>query len=150
MTIQEAINRLDAEFQETPLGFTVETALQARLLELLRAKVGETIQVRGGYNTADTTGYRRKYLDRIAKPQSISSVQPEVNFGMSGERSRSLDIAILAKLGNLSNAESRHLIVVSKKNPFQQGEADSRNTVKAQRRYERVNEECKKRGVELT
>ncbi len=39
MTIQEPVNRLDAEFQETPLGFTVETALQAQLLELLRAKV---------------------------------------------------------------------------------------------------------------
>lgn len=89
MTIQEAINRLDAEFQETSLGFTVETAVQTRLFELLRAKVGETIQVRGGYNTADATGYKRKYLDRIAKPQSISNVQPEVNFGMSGEGNQS-------------------------------------------------------------
>ena len=222
MTVQEAINRLDAEFQETPLGFTVETALQARLLELLRAKVGKTVQVRGGYNTADATGYKRKYLDRIGKPQSISSVQPEVNFGMSGDGNRSLDIAILeprheteyddldylpevespsvtvrlvdgskyfsttsikhaielkyiknvdvagakfernnidewphfssdlAKLGDLSNAESRHLIVVSNKNPFQQGEVDSRSTAKAQRRYERVEEECEKRAVELT
>jgi hypothetical protein len=222
MTIQEAINRLDAEFQETPLGFTVETALQARLLELLRAEVGTTIQVRGGYNTADATGYKRKYLDRIAKPQSISSVQPEVNFGMSGDVNRSLDIAILeprheteyddldylpevespsvtvrlvdgskyfsaasvkhaielkyiknvdvagakfernnndewphfssdlAKLGDLSNAESRHLIVVSNKNPFQQGEVDSRSTAKAQRRYDRVEEECEKRAVKLT
>ncbi|ERG97754.1 MAG: hypothetical protein J07HQX50_01782, partial [Haloquadratum sp. J07HQX50] len=95
MTVQEAINRLDAEFQETPLGFTVETALQARLLELPRAKVGKTIQVRGGYNMADATRYKRKYLDRIAKPQSISRVQPEVNFGMSSDGNRSLDIAIL-------------------------------------------------------
>jgi hypothetical protein len=222
MTIREAINRLDAEFQETPLGFTVETALQARLLELLRAEVGTTIQVRGGYNTADATGYKQKYLDRIAKPQSISSVQPEVNFGMSGDVNRSLDIAILeprheteyddleylpevdsprvtvrlidgskyfsaasvkhaielkyiknvdvagakfernnndewphfssdlAKLGDLSNAESRHLIVVSNKNPFQQGEVDSRSTAKAQRRYDRVEEECEKRAVKLT
>ena len=222
MTIQEAIDRLDVEFQKTPLRFTVETALQARLLELLRANVGETIQARGGYNTADATGYKRKYLDRIAKPQSISSVQPEVNFGMSGEGNRSLDIAVLeprhdseyddldylpgvdgprvtvrlvdgskyfstmsvkhaielkyiknvdvagakfkrdnidkwphfsadlAKLGDLSNAESRHLIVVSNKNPFQQGEADNRSTAKAQGRYERVKEECEKRAIELT
>ena len=222
MTIRDAINQLDAEFQQTPLGFTVETALQARLLELLRTEVGETIQVRGGYNAADATGYKRKYLDRIAKPQSISNVQPEVNFGMSGDGNRSLDIAILepdhkseyddleylpelevpkvtvrlidgskyfsaasvkhaielkyiknvdvagakfernnidewphfssdlAKLGDLSNAESRHLIVISNKNPFQQGEVDSRSTAKAQRRYERVEEECEKRAVELT
>ncbi|MFC6993835.1 hypothetical protein ACFQH3_20230 [Haladaptatus sp. GCM10025707] len=222
MTVQEAINQLDAEFQEIPLGFTVETALQARLLELLRAKVGTTIQVRGGYNTADATGYKRKYLDRIAKPQSISSVQSEVNFGMSGDGNRSLDIAILepcheseyddldylpevegprvtvrlvngskyfsaasikhaielkyiknvdvagarfecdnidewshfsadlTKLGDLPGAESRHLIVVSNKNPFQQGEADSRSTAKARRRYERVEMACAKRGVELT
>ena len=222
MTVQEAINRLDAEFQKTPLGFTVETALQARLLELLRTTVGEMIQVRGGYNTADTTGYKQKYLNRIGKPQSISSVQPEVNFGMSGEGNRSLDIAILeprheseyddldylpevedpsvtvrlvdgskyfsaasvkhaielkfiknvdvagatferdnvdawphfsadlAKLGDLSDAESRHLTVVSNKNPFQQGEADSRSTAKAQRRYERVEVECEKRAIELT
>ncbi|MCL9814961.1 hypothetical protein [Natranaeroarchaeum aerophilus] len=222
MTIQEAIDRLDVEFQKTPLRFTVETALQARLLELLRANVGETIQVRGGYNTADATGYKRKYLDRIAKPQSINSVQPEVNFGMSGEGNRSLDIAVLeprhdseyddldylpgvdgprvtvrlvdgskyfstmsvkhaielkyiknvdvagakfkrenidkwphfsadlAKLGDLSNAESRHLIVVSNKNPFQQGEVDNRSTAKAQGRYERVKKECEKRAVELT
>lgn len=222
MRVQEVIDRLDAEFQETPLGFTVETALQSRLLELLRAKVGETIQVRGGYNTADATGYKRKYLNRIAKPQAISSVQPEVNFGISGEGNRSLDIAILdprhkseyddldylpkvegprvtvrlvdgskyfsaasvkhaielkfiknvdvagakferntisawshfsgdlAKLGDLSDAESRHLIVVSNKNPFQQGEADSRSTAKAQRRYGRVEVECEKRAVELT
>lgn len=74
MTVQEAIGQLDAEFQETPLGFTVEAALQARLLELLRTHVGETIQVRGGYNAADATGYKQKYLDRIAQPQSISSV----------------------------------------------------------------------------
>lgn len=56
----------------------------------------------------------------------------------------------LAKLGNLSNAESRHLIVVSNKNPFQQGEVDSRSTTKAQRRYERVEVECEKRAVKLT
>jgi len=222
MTIREAISRLDAEFQETPLGFTVETALQARLLELLRVEVGETIQVHGGYNTADSTGYKRKYLDRIAKPQYISSVQPEVNFGMSGDGNQSLDIAVLeprheseydgldylpevegpkvtvrlvdgskyfsttsikhaielkyiknvdvagakfernnidawphssadlSKLGDLTDAESRHLIVVSNKNPFQQKEDDSRSTAKAQRRYERVEEECEKRAVELT
>jgi hypothetical protein len=222
MTIQDAIDRLDAEFQETPLGFTVETALQARLLELLRAEVSETIRVRGGYNTADATGYKRKYLDRIAKPQTISSVQPEVNIGMSGEGNRSLDIAILepqheaeydgleylpdvdgpsvtvslvdgskyfsttsvkhafelkyiknvdvagakferehidewphfsadlAKLGSLPDAESRHLIVVSNKNPFQQEEADSRSTARARRRYERVEVECERRDIELT
>ncbi|MFC6734447.1 hypothetical protein [Haladaptatus sp. DYSN1] len=210
MTIQDAIDRLDAEFQETPLGFTVETALQARLLELLRAKVGETIQVRGGYNTADTTRYKRKYLDRIAKPQSISNVQPEVNIAILEPRHESkyddLDYlpevegprvtvrlvdgskyfsaasvkhaielkyiknvnvagakfehnnidewphfsSDLAKLGDLSNAESRHLIVVSNKNPFQQGEADSRSTAKARRRYERVEGECEMRAVELT
>lgn len=222
MTMQEAIDRLDAEFQAAPLGFTVEAALQARLLELLRDTVGETIQVRGGYNTGDATGYKRKYLDRIAKPQSISSVQPEVNFGMSGDGNRSLDIAILephrnseyddldylpdvegprvtvrlvdgskyfsaasikhavelkyiknvdvagakferdnidewphfsadlAKLGDLTAADSRHLIVVSNKNPFQQEEADRRSTAKAQRRYERVTRECEKRDIELT
>ncbi|WP_257300933.1 hypothetical protein [Haloarchaeobius sp. FL176] len=58
--------------------------------------------------------------------------------------------ADLSKLGDLSNAESRHLIVVSNKNPFQQGEFDSRSTSKAQRRYERVKVECEKRAVELT
>lgn len=222
MTIREAIDRLDAEFQRTPLGFTVETALQARLLALLRAEVGKTIQARGGYNTADATGYKRKYLNRIVEPQFISSVQPEVNFGMSGEGNRSLDIAILeprheskyddldylpdvdgpkvtvrlidgskyfssasikhaielkfiknvdvagamfernnvdewphfsadlVKLGDLSDAKSRHLIVVSNKNPFQQGEVDSRSTAKAQRRYGRVRAECEKRAIELT
>lgn len=222
MTIQEAIDQLDTEFQEAPLGFTVETALQSRLLELLRTKIGETIQVRGGYNTDDATGYKQKYLNRIATPQSISNIQPEVNFGLSGKKNRSLDIAILepqhdseydnldylpagdtpsvtvrlvdgskyfsaasikhaielkyiknvdvagakfecdnidewshfsadlAKLGDLSDAESRHLIVVSNKNPFQQGEVDGRSTAKAQRRYERVEMECEKRGVTLT
>jgi hypothetical protein len=222
MTIQKAIAQLDVEFQEAPLGFTVETALQSRLTELLRAKIGETIQVRGGYNTDDATGYKRKYLNRITTQHSISNVQQEVNFGMSGKKNRSLDIAILepqqdseyddldylpevddpivtvrlvdgskyfstasikhaielkyiknvdiagakferdttdewphfssdlAKLGDLPNAESRHLIVVSNKNPFQQGEVDARSTAKAQRRYERVEMECKKRGVVLT
>jgi len=58
--------------------------------------------------------------------------------------------ADLSKLGDLTDAESRHLIVVSNKNPFQQGEDDSRSTAKAQRRYERVGEECEKRAVELT
>lgn len=58
--------------------------------------------------------------------------------------------ADLAKLGDLSNAESRHLIVVSNKNPFQQGEVDSRSTTEAQRRFERVEGKCEKRAVELT
>lgn len=222
MTIQSAIDRLDAEFQDAPLGFTVETALQARLLGLLRVEVGGTILARGGYNEADVTGYKRKYLDRMARPQIISSVQPEVNFGMSGEGNRRLDIAILepdveseydrldylpdvdeasvtvrlvdgskyfsaasvkhaielkyiknvdiagakferenidewphfsadlGKLGDLPDPDSRHLIVVSNKNPFQQGEADSRSTAKARRRYERVREECEQRDINLT
>lgn len=67
MMIQEAINRLDAEFQETPLGFTVETALQARLLELLRAKVGETIQV----HVATTRPMRQ---GKVSRPNSEATV----------------------------------------------------------------------------
>ena len=58
--------------------------------------------------------------------------------------------ADLDKLGDLSNAESRHLIVVSNKNPFQQREVDSRSTAKAQLRYKQVEVECEKRDIELT
>ena len=46
--------------------------------------------------------------------------------------------ADLAKLGDLTDAESQHLTVVSNKNPFQQEEDDSRSTTEAQRRFERV------------
>lgn len=56
----------------------------------------------------------------------------------------------LRKLGALDEAESRHLVVVTNKNPFQQGEADSRSTEKARRRYELVREEFDRPSIELT
>lgn len=222
MSIRSAIDELDAEFQATPLNFTVELALQARLLTLLREQMGESIRARGGYDLADATNYKRKYLDRLAAPHAISNVQTEVNFGMSGMENTSLDLAVLdptvssgydalecvpecdepvltvrlvngskyfpasavkhaielkyiknvnvagaafenpdidewshfsadlRKLGALDGAESRHLVVVTNKNPFQQDEADSRSTEKARQRYEHVREECEKRSIELT
>ncbi|MWG34546.1 hypothetical protein [Halomarina oriensis] len=222
MSIRLAIDDLDAEFQTTPLDFTVEAALQARLLTLLRRRMGESIRARGGYDLGDVTGYKRKYLDRIAAPHEISNVQAEVNFGTSGVGNTSLDVAVLdpeasseyagldcvpesdepvltvrlvdgskyfpagaiehaielkyiknvdvagaafenpdidewphfsadlRKLGALDGADSRHLVVVTNKNPFQQGETDDRSTEKARQRFDLVREECRRSSIELT
>ncbi|QCC51432.1 hypothetical protein [Halapricum salinum] len=94
MSLSSAITQLDTEFQATPLNFTVEQSLQARLQHLLRQELGETILARGGFDHDDTTNYKEKYIRRLAEPHEISSVQSEVNYGSPNANKR-LDIAVL-------------------------------------------------------
>jgi hypothetical protein len=94
MGVEEAIKRLNDEYQQAPLNFPVEQAVQARLVELLRENFTSTLLARAGFRDDETTKYKQKYLKRIAKPQEISPVQAEINFGFPTENKR-LDIAIL-------------------------------------------------------
>jgi len=56
----------------------------------------------------------------------------------------------LQKLGSLDTATSRHLVICTNKNPFQQDERDSRGTEKARRRFERVQHEAANRDIQVT
>lgn len=93
--IRESIEKLEEEFQDKPLQYTVESALVDELVRIIREKADRPqVEVEGNYKDFDYTDYKTGYLDKMKEEQTVSRILPEVNVGDTGENTR-MDIGVL-------------------------------------------------------
>jgi hypothetical protein len=77
---QGAINGLGQTFRETPLEFTMEADLQARLVELLRNEGTKDVPVDLQWDKENVANYKTPHVQKLAdNPGRISRIHPEIN-----------------------------------------------------------------------